>query len=64
MTTTLTLPAVLAELESVGADFGYPVDWACSIIEARLQSKFEDSDDNVLIFRQEHSDEQIPTRSR
>lgn len=51
---SLTLTTVLAELESVAADFGYPVDWACSIIEARLRSKFEecgDSEDNVLEFQ-------------
>lgn len=47
----LILDNVLAELESVAADFGYPVDWAVSIIEARLRSKFADNDNNVLEFQ-------------
>lgn len=25
---TITLPAVLAELDAIARDFGYPVDWA------------------------------------
>lgn len=49
---TLTLPAVLAEFDAVAKDFRYPVDWAVSIIEARLRAKFEDEvEDNVLVFK-------------
>lgn len=52
MTTTLTLPAVLAELDAVARDFGYPVDWAATLIEVRLRAKFEDDEgDNVLEFQ-------------
>lgn len=57
MTTTLTLPAVLAELDAVARDFGYPVDWAVSIIGARLESKFaEREEDNVLVFEPSKSE--------
>lgn len=51
MTTTLTLPAVLAELDAIAKDFGYPADLTCSLLTSRLIAKFgDDSDDNVLAF--------------
>ena len=48
----LTLEEVLDELNQAARDFGYPVDWACSIIEARLRGRFERvREDNVLEFQ-------------
>lgn len=47
---TITLDAVLDEMDRVAKDFGYPVDLAISLIEWRLRAKFE-ADDNVLEFQ-------------